>query len=61
MNPANMEDLAAMDVTVTNDPLLPLSLAVPTLLPTMRTTQTGRHVYWPGRYVQCMLTFTEGK
>ena len=39
--------MATMDATATDDTDLPPSPAVPTPMPTTRTTWSGRHVHWP--------------
>ena len=42
-----------------DETLLPLPPTVPTPQPTMRTTQSGRHVHWPDCYIPWTYTFTE--
>ena len=51
MKPVHIEDSATIDVTATDDTLLPPLPAVPTPPPTTRTTQSGRRVHWPDQYV----------
>ena len=46
LKPAYIEDLLMIDVTTTDDTLLPPTPAVPTPPPTTRTAQSGRHVHW---------------
>ena len=45
LKPAHIEDSAMIDVTATDNTLLPPSPAVPTPPPTMRTIQSGQHVH----------------
>ena len=51
LKPVHIEDSATLDVTATDDTLLPPSPAVPTSLPTTRTTSWGQYVHWPDGYV----------
>ena len=45
LKPTHVKNSATIDVTATNDILLPPSLAVPTPPVTTRTTLSGRHVH----------------
>ena len=61
LKPANIKDSNMIDVTATNNSLLPPSPAIPIPLPTTRTTRSGQHVYWLDRHVTWTYTFTGGK
>ena len=47
LKPAHIENLITIVVTATDGTLLPPPPAVPTPLPTERTTRSGRRVHWP--------------